>query len=80
MPLSGVGDGGAGVGVDGVEGRGLVEAVVEGVEQRVVQAEAGADGGLAVAEDDPGEAEAGLGEEHGAVVGEGVRSRWWGWC
>ncbi len=41
-----------------VEGSGLVEAVVEVIEQRVVQAEAGAEAGLAVAEGVPGEADA----------------------
>ena len=37
-----------------------------------MDAEAGADGGVAVAEDVPGEAEAGLGEEFGVVGGEGA--------
>jgi hypothetical protein len=38
VPLVGLATVVPGVGVDGVEGRGLVEAVVERVEQRVVQA------------------------------------------
>src|SRR6185312_8098413 len=52
-------------------GSGLVEAVVEVVEQRAVETEAGTEGGVAVAEDVPGETDAGLGEEPGAVGGEG---------
>ena len=74
----GVGDGDARVGEGGVEGGGLVEAVVEVVEQRVMQAEGGADAGFAVAGDVPGEADAGLGEEAGAVVREGGGAYGWG--
>ena len=55
----------------GVVRGGLIEAVVEGVEQRAVQAEACADGGLAVAADVPREADARLGEELRAVGCEG---------
>ena len=65
-----VGDGDVRDGFGGVEGGGLIEAVVECVEQAVIEAEAGANRGFAVAEHIPGKADARLGEEVGAIVGE----------
>ena len=54
-------------GFGGVEGRGLVGAVVERVEQAIVDAEAAAHRGFAVAQHVPGEAHAGRRQEFGAV-------------
>ncbi len=51
----------------GVEGRRLVEAVIEIIEQHPIDAKAAVDDGLALAEWIPGEAEAGLREELGAI-------------
>ena len=65
-------DGYVGVRDRGVEGGGLIEAVVEVVEQRVVQTNTGANGGAAVAADVVGDAEAGLREGAGTVVSKGA--------
>ena len=62
-----LGDGDVLDGLRGVEGRGLVEAVIERVEQAVIEAEAAADRGFAVAPHVPGKAHARLGQELGAV-------------
>ena len=70
LPGDGIGDRGAGIAERRVVGRGLVEAVVEVVEQALLQAEGGADGGGAVADGVPCEADARLGQELRAVVGE----------
>ena len=62
-----IGDGDVLDGLRGVVGRGLVEAVVERIEQAVVEAEAAAHGGLAIAPHVPGKADARRGQELGAV-------------
>ena len=56
--------------IGGVEGCGLVEPVIEIVEQRAVHAEAGVNHRLALAERIPGHAHARLRQEFGAVHGE----------
>ena len=53
-----------------VEGRGLIEAVIERVQQSVIKTEAAADCGLAVAPHVPGKADARRGQKLGAVVRE----------
>ena len=52
----------------GVEGSGLVKAIIERVEQTVVKAEAAANSGLSVAQDIPRKAQTRGWEEPGAVV------------
>ena len=54
-------------GFGGVVGRGLVQPVIERVEQAVVEPEAAAHGGLAVAPHVPGKAQARIGQEFRAV-------------
>ena len=64
------GDSDVGDGLGGVERGGLIEAVVECVEQAVVEAEAAANCGFAVAPDVPREADARLGKKERVVLGE----------
>ena len=63
-----VGDGDVRDRFGGVEGRGLVKAIIERIEQAVIQAEAAADSGLAVAPHVPGKAHARLGQEMARLV------------
>ena len=57
-------------GLSRVEGRGLVEAVVEGIEQSVIEAESAANGGFAIAPHIPRKSDTRLGKEDRPILAE----------
>ena len=72
-----IGNRGAGIGKCRIERRRLVEAVVQIVEQRIVNAKARADAGVAVAERVPGQADTRLGQKLRTVDGKSRVAHGW---